>query len=63
MKVLSRPPALMDSQGEHNESKGDVVLASVDQSSNSEIAEDPAATTENAESEDTITEIVDVVPE
>ena len=47
----------------HNESKGDVVLASVDQSPSSEIAEDPAATTENAESEDTITEIVDVVPE
>lgn len=61
--LATAPATDADSQGEHNESKGDVVLASVDQSPSSEIAEDPAATTENAESEDTITEIVDVVPE
>jgi len=59
-----------DSQDEHNESEGEVALAIDDQSSSSEIvspsseiAEDPAPTTENAESEDTIAEIVDVISE
>ena len=64
--LATAPAADADSQGEHNESEGDVASAIDDQSPSSEIvspAEDPAATTENAESEDTIAEIVDVISE
>ena len=65
--LLPTAPAVdADSQGEHNESEGDVALAIDHQSPSSEIvspAEDPPVATENAESEDTIAEIVDVFSE
>ena len=62
----TEPAADADSQGERNESEGDVALAIDHQSPSSEIvspAEDPAEATENAESEDTIAEIVDAISE